>query len=336
MSDILVSGFEHKVGIHCGSTGMADVLRHSGVALSEAMVFGLGSGLGFYYLKDNRVSPSRQIAGRNWNLEENTAELLGLKLVSHTSDDPDAGWQAVKDAIDAGYPALAQCDLKYLPYWKATTSFNGHRIVVVGYNDATREAILADTHFEGLQRVSYEQLAASRASKAGPSFGNRQIFWTLEPGTARPIEDVVMSAIEKNARTMEDESDPGAGLLALRSFADEVADWRALEDAVWCYRFAYQVSERRGTGGGNFRAMYREFLFEAAEKFPSVVDKNLGISMARTAQAWTTLAEYMQSMSRTLESGEAGRDAVPEGFLSSFAEAVYQFESTFWDRIRRS
>ncbi len=333
MSDILVPGFEHKVGIHCGSTGMSDVLRHSGVALSEAMVFGLGSGLGFYYLKDDRVSPSRQMAGRNWNLEENTAELLGLKLVSHTSDDPDAGWQSVKDAIDGGYLALAQCDLKYLPYWKATTSFNGHRIVVVGYNDATREAILADTHFEGLQRVSYEQLAASRGSKAGPSFGNRQLFWTLEAGKARPIEDVVMAAVEKNARAMNDESDANAGLVALRSFADEVAGWRTLEDAVWCYRFAYQISERRGTGGGNFRVMYRDFLFEAAEKFPGAVDRNLGISMARTAQAWTTLAGYMQSMSNALESGEAMKDSSPNDFISSLAEAVYQFESTFWDRI---
>ncbi len=313
---------------------MADVLRHAGVELSEAMVFGLGSGLGFYYVKDDSVSPSRQFMGRHWALEENTAEILGLKLVAHRTDDPQEGWQGVKSAIDAGYPALVQCDLLYLPYWRARTSFNAHRVVVVGYNEGTREVIVADTQFEGLQRVSYEELAASRASMAGPTYGNRQLFWTLEPGKALPVQDVVRAAIEKNARVMEDESDPGQGLVALRAFADEVADWRELADASWCYQFGYQLSEQRGTGGGNFRAMYREFLFEAAAKYPGVVDRNLGVSMARTAQAWTTLADYMRAMSRALrDDGEAMADAAPGEFLGSLAEAVYQFESTFFDRI---
>ena len=54
------------------------------------------------------------------------------------------------------------------------------------------------------------------------------------------------------------------GLPALRRFAAEVGDWpEAAEDWQWCARFLYQVIERRGTGGGNFRAMYSRFLEEA-------------------------------------------------------------------------
>jgi hypothetical protein len=54
------------------------------------------------------------------------------------------------------------------------------------------------------------------------------------------------------------------GLPAMRRFAAAVGDWpEAAEDWQWCARFLYQVIERRGTGGGNFRKMYSRFLEEA-------------------------------------------------------------------------
>ncbi|MGH6960024.1 MAG: BtrH N-terminal domain-containing protein, partial [Dongiaceae bacterium] len=55
---IALPGFVHRPGVHCGSTSMADVLRHQGLELSEPMCFGLGSGLHLVYLRDFGV-PSR-------------------------------------------------------------------------------------------------------------------------------------------------------------------------------------------------------------------------------------------------------------------------------------
>ncbi|MBA2663103.1 MAG: DUF4872 domain-containing protein [Bradymonadaceae bacterium] len=332
MSDILIQGFEHLPGIHCGSVAMASLLRHAGIKLSEPMVFGLGSGLGFYYLQSEMISPSRQFTGRHWDMEENTAQILGLKLVAHYSTDPQVGWAGVKEAIDAGYPALVQCDLRYLPYWQSASSFNGHRIVVVGYNEAEAIAWVADTHFEGLQRVGLEELAAARASRAAPSFENQHVFWVLEPGKPRPVAEVIVEAIAKNAALMEEEVGGIGGLRALRDFADSVASWRTLDDAAWCYRFAYQVSERRGTGGGNFRAMYRDFLLEAGSICPTL-DRNLAVSMTRTAEAWSTMARYMLSMSKFLAGSDDAPDKDPAALIVSLAEAVFQFESTFWDRL---
>ena len=49
----------------------------------------------------------------------------------------------------------------------------------------------------------------------------------------------------------------------MAGFAAEIADWpREIEDWQWSARFCYQVIERRGTGGGNFRLMYSRFLAE--------------------------------------------------------------------------
>ena len=73
------------------------------------------------------------------------------------------------------------------------------------------------------------------------------------------------------------------GLPALRRFATEVGGWpEAAEDWQWCTRFLYQVIERRGTGGGNFRKMYSRFLEEAGYEESAIASE--------AAEHWTALA----------------------------------------------
>ncbi len=340
MSFTIVEDFTHTTGIHCGSTAMADLLRHAGHDLSEAMVFGLGSGLGFYYIKSKELTPSRQIFGRAFNLEENAAEALGLELRAHFEGDNEAAWQGVREAIDADRPALVQCDLSELPYWESNTPFNGHKIAVVGYDEDAGDALVADTHFEGLQRVSLDALERARASKAPPSMGNQNAWWLLEPGEARPMDEAISHALAANADQMENDATGFGGLDALEDFAAEVGSWRELDDASWAYRFAYQCIEKRGTGGGNFRFLYRDFLSEASEHVEQIRRDGLVISMTRTADAWSTLSRYLEAMSRWVEPvAEGGADDRPDDdpshHLNSMAEAVFQFESTYWDRAAR-
>ncbi len=329
----IVEGFEHRPGTHCGSTAMADLLRHAGAELSEAMVFGLGAGLGFFYIENDAFEPSRLIMGRSWGLEENAAELLGAELVPHRTHDADEAWQRVREALDSDMPVLIQCDLVHLPYWKARTPFNGHRIVAAGYDDATQEVLVADTHFEGLQRVSYADFATARASSAPPMFDGRHVSWVLESGPTADVADAIWPALEKNAAIMEAREPEIAGLGALRRFTEDVVGWRERDDAAWCYRFAYQCIETRGTGGGFFRRLYREFLSEAADIDRSISTQQLGVSMSRTAQAWSTLATYLEAMASMLDDERPDPNEDPSHHVESMAEAVFQFESTFWDRI---
>lgn len=337
MSDRIVKDFEHRTGVHCGSTAMADILRHAGVDLSEAMVFGLGSGLGVYYLKSEHMTPSRQIMGRHFQLEENCAQALGFELRAHFEGDNEAAWEGVKAAIDDDRPVLVQCDLCELSYWGTNTPFNGHKIAVVGYDDAAGEVLVADTHFEGLQRIDAAALERARASTAPPSMGNQNVWWTLEPGASgfepRALDEAIELALQRNARQMEDDTSGFGGLKALEQFAGEVVSWRELDDAIWAYRFAFQCIEKRGTGGGNFRYLYRDFLNEAGEQVPSILRDQLAVSMTRTASSWSTLARYLEAMSRWLEGGDDKPEEDPAHHLESMAEAVLQFESTFWDRI---
>jgi hypothetical protein len=68
------------------------------------------------------------------------------------------------------------------------------------------------------------------------------------------------------------------------------------DDWQWCARFAYQVIERRGTGGGNFRLMYSRFLDEVGESAGAKL-------AARAAANWTELAGAFREASDEEEPG---------------------------------
>ncbi|MBU4560723.1 BtrH N-terminal domain-containing protein, partial [bacterium] len=51
----MVSGFTHRVGVHCATTAFRNLFAYEGHYFSEDMCFGLGSGLGFTYWKDKRM-----------------------------------------------------------------------------------------------------------------------------------------------------------------------------------------------------------------------------------------------------------------------------------------
>ena len=73
------------------------------------------------------------------------------------------------------------------------------------------------------------------------------------------------------------------GLRRCAASPPRCGDWpEAADDWQWCARFRYQVIERRGTGGGNFRLMYSRFLEEAGYDDSSLA--------AEAAEDWTSLA----------------------------------------------
>ncbi|MFB6262324.1 MAG: BtrH N-terminal domain-containing protein [Bradymonadaceae bacterium] len=327
----VVEEFEHRTGVHCGSTAAADLLRWAGVELSEAMVFGLGSGAGFFYLRGDRMSPTRQIAGRSAALEENAARALGLELVSHRPDGAEEAWRGVERALDEGRPVMIACDLSQLPYWDTDTTFNGHRIVCAGYEGD--DVLVADTDFEGLQRISREQFQTARSLGDPPALEPPYKWWELERGQTRSLESAVREALVRNVESMRQGPEGVGGLDGLGRFKSEVGQWTEQEDAVWCYRFAYQCIEERGTGGGNFRLLYRDYLREAEEYVPELAEGQLVSSVYRTARSWTTLAEHLAAMATYLETEGEEPEEDPAHHVESMAEAVYQFESTFWGAV---
>ncbi len=96
---------------------------------------------------------------------------------------------------------------------------------------------------------------------------------------------------------------------------------RRSTDWQWCARFGYQVIERRGTGGGNFRLMYSRFLAEAGYDGESAL-------AAEASARWTDLAAALQSASEDDEPDPAVWARVDED-----AAAVLEAEERLWDAL---
>ncbi len=291
----VVRGFVHTPGNHCGSTALRNLLAFHGVEISEEMAFGLGAGAGFYYLAMDDSSPSRWFNGRTARLEESFRELTGaaLELRTFTDGDGEAAWAAARETVDAGRPALLLTDIYYLDHYGNSAHFPGHAVVLAGYDDEAAQ--LSDTGFEELQATRLENLARARHSShpAYPLEGH--MFTVAEAIDREQLERAVPRAIERAVSEMlEPPFGAFAGVPALERLAAEAGSWpKAVADWQWCARFAYQVIERRGTGGGCFRLMYSRFLEEAERKEAPLA--------AEAAARWTELAEAFKAASESDE-----------------------------------
>jgi hypothetical protein len=113
------------------------------------------------------------------------------------------------------------------------------------------------------------------------------------------------------------------GLPALERFAAEVEGWpEAAEDWSWCARFLYQVIERRGTGGGNFRAMYSRFLEEVGRPEATLA--------AEASCAWTSLADAARAASEAEAPAPSLWSSLGDG-----ARAVLAAERRLWEALGR-
>jgi hypothetical protein len=289
----LVPGYRHTPGHHCGSTALRNLLGFHGLELSEEMAFGLGAGACFYYVAIDGQSPSRFTNGRASRLEEQFVELTGAPLELRTFEDADESWRAARDVVDSGRPAILLSDLYHLDHYGKSAHFPGHAVVLAGYDDEV--AYLSDTAFEELQTTRLENLATARHESL-PMFPlDGHMFSVPEGADLADVREAAPRAIERGAKAMlEPELGEYQGLPALRRFAAEVGDWpEAAEDWRWCARFNYQVIERRGTGGGNFRAMYSRFLDEAGYGEAELA--------AKASARWTALADALRDASEPEE-----------------------------------
>ncbi|MDQ2629754.1 MAG: BtrH N-terminal domain-containing protein [Actinomycetota bacterium] len=320
-----VPGFVHTPGHHCGSTALRNLLAFHGVEISEEMAFGLGAGAGFYYLALEDGSPTRWFNGRTARLEESFRELTGAALEMRTfpEEESEAAWTAAQAQVDAGRPALLLTDIYYLDHYGNSAHFPGHAVVLAGYDEEVAQ--LSDTAFEQLQATRLENLARARHSghPAYPLEGH--MFTVGEEIDRGRLEAAVPRAIERAVSEMlEPPFGEFAGVPALERLAAEAGSWpEVVEDWQWCARFAYQVIERRGTGGGCFRLMYSRFLAEAG--------RNEALLAAEAAARWTELAEAFKAASEDDEPRAQLWRAVGEG-----AERVRDAERLLWTSLRDS
>ncbi|WP_084958486.1 BtrH N-terminal domain-containing protein [Thermoactinospora rubra] len=262
---------------HCETSALGVLLRHQGLDLSEPMLFGLGSGLGFVYWQGflgGRVKPL--------HLTRNLAERLGLELTVRETSSPRKAWQQVREEIDAGRPVGLQLDSFHLEYFTTKIHFGGHVVAVYGYDD--RRAYLVDTDQQGgAVTTSLESLAAARAER-GPMTARNLSFTLAAPRPVR-VEDAIGPAIRANAAGFLAAPISNLGHRGIAKAAARVAEITPQTGVLM---------ERGGTGGALFRNLYRDFLAECLTIADDPALRAGHAMYAEIAPLWSEAAAHIE------------------------------------------
>jgi hypothetical protein len=328
---VRVEGYVHRTGEHCASTALRNLLAFYGFDFSEPLIVGLGGGVGFYFLRGGGLSPTRIFHGRSATLEADFCRHTGIAFQEHMGPDDELAWTELRKRLDAGIPVPISVDTFYLPYHRTTSHFPGHRVVVVGYDDARRRFWLADRKFETDQACDFEALRRARNAPDYPwTCLNGWVEFPEEVRCAIPLEAAIRSALRSTAdRMLSPPAGLEAGVPAMRALAAELPRWGELEDWSWAARFGYQVIVKRGSGGSFFRSLYADFLEEIATAVPAVGRADLPRAMAEIAARWRAFARVLQMQSER-------RVCDPALFARAGAamSAIADAEEAFFRRVR--
>lgn len=291
--------------------------------MTEAFCFGLGAGLGITYVQIPDSTAPFIVHVRSMGFEEKVFRALGVPFAWSSYPDKGAATSDLHQALRDGVPALLLTDIYHLPYFGSNTHFPGHAIVAWQLDEACNEVLVSDTERPGLIPVSATSLSDARFSTAPPFVHYGNLFAPQSLKAEISVERV-RGAIIDNAQALTN-GGLYSGLGALDTWVALLPRWQKNDNWRWLLRFAYQVIEKRGTGGGGFRTMYAEFLLEAGEMLPAVRAAKLVELMQRSAAAWSGLAALLKIASES--------DVFPVREIEGAIRHVGAFESQYVHQV---
>lgn len=329
----MIPGWVHEPRKHCGSGSLSDVMNYLGHNLSEPMCLGIGCGVGFFYVKGDFLNPTRLFYLRTMTLEPDFFKHLGIPFSWKKEQNNQKAFEDVKSCVRNGIPVLLQTDLYYMKYYNSSTHFPGHVVALWGYDDEKKESYVSDTHFEGLQTLTYEELEKARTSQAPPfplennwcEINHREPLTNMAKVIRASMRACANEMLRKNPDVPEFVK---TGVPGIQALSGELPGWAEIKDVSWACRFAYQMIEKRGTGGGGFRQLYADFLKESEPLVQEIQKFGLSDMMQKSSSLWTEIALLLKNASES-----NGPKPVLEKTAEKVAEAA-SVEKTFFETVQ--
>lgn len=328
----VIEKFEHSQGKNCGSTSLRNVARFYENREQEHIIFGLASGILFFYFKGG--TPSVAIGGRNPTLVDDFFDNIGIqKNWLSFSYFPQ---KEIIDFINAGIPVIARTDLYYLSYYPGRVHFPGHEVVIIGYeyNKSNLHFLVSDSSFDDIKSVPEDELARAMDPQEYPfPFVRLENFlMPVEPFKVKFDEESIKKSIAKVIQRFRGGLLEFIGLDGIKKFSDELDQWFLYDDSGWVLRFAYQVIEKRGTGGGLFRFMYSDFLREAGDLLKIKALNEASEIIRESAESWRTIAYKFKEFSENIKAGERIQKSEIEN-SKKISQKIYFLEKEAFDKL---
>jgi hypothetical protein len=343
--------YELLGGVHPDTHAIAGVLAnrsllapHTGQPLSEAMVLGVGGGLGAGYIlwefKAHDAGYRTLVFGfrNNWQYPDRwarkTCARLGVPAEVHETGSTRRAAEELRAAVGEGVPAIVWADQQLLGYRHLPAWLEGHGgppVTVYGLDERAGVALVDDRNRAPLT-VPLDAMAAARARVV--SYRQRQVVLDAPAaeldldGLRAAVRDGLAEQVEHLSRRSDSFSLPAFGkwerLLTAtgnakawpRVFADRVS----LFDACLS---VYENLEPSGWNGGHLRGLYAAFLDEAAALLETPALGGAAAAYREAAARWHEVAgtalpgdtepfaearRLTDRLQAEVERGDAGRD----------------------------
>lgn len=324
----LIQNYPHRMGGHCGSGAIRDLLHWQGLGWDgppgEGLVFALGGALGLSYVRSSELFPPLYLVGRGADFEVDLPRRLGGHVEVLTTDDAEEGWGWVRDEADAGRPSLVWGDIAELPYLRVQLQMSRHDIVVLGYDQEAGMAFVVDNDRAEVQRVPLEALARARSSTGFPQPTRHctyRITWPTQLAALAPsAADAFQQSAENMRRPAQNaifdttQAPVGAdGLAASKELAADTKTWvdHSSDDLQVLLFSLGAFIEKAGTGGGMFRKLMADGATDIARLTDNAATGDLAEVAATCARAWSEVAR-----------AAVQRDAEPHARAEAVANAA--------------
>jgi hypothetical protein len=302
------NGFRSLETHHCVTGSLLHVYDFYDHPISEEMLLGIGSGVGFIYWHIKGTAPifgGRGNVGRPGEdgLEITAGRRTGVRIEKHHTGSVRKAEKTMIELLEVGKPVMINVDMGFLPYFEHLPDdfhFGGHAIVVGGYDPETREVLVADRD-QPLHPVPWENLAKARGSKFKP-FPPMNMWFTFDFSQKRqPTADEIREAIGEVCATMLAGPISNIGVRGIRKAAKKVLEWPKVmsdEEIRWSsFNTHIFIDAEGGTGGGIFRYMYSRFLVQSAGIMGDNRLTEIGEEMRAIGDKWQEVAEIFKRSS---------------------------------------
>ena len=118
--------FPHKQSAHCENGVISGLLRYQGSAVSEPMVFGIGSGLLFCHIPFLMVDQAPAFTYRSMpgQIFRSFTKRVGIKMEQRKFNDHKEAQRALDANLDQGRPVGLQVGVYNLPYFPPEYRFH--------------------------------------------------------------------------------------------------------------------------------------------------------------------------------------------------------------------
>jgi len=295
-------------GAHFETANVRNLLRESGVELTEAMCLGVGGGISAGYqfcpsvqnyesmtFSGVQLIPRVKMMTTNGAWYRDTFARLGLEMDMRESTGKKAAQANLQAGVDGGTPVIAwttPLGLAQTLNWTATCGM--YTVLVYGISNGMVEYC----DHVSVRKIGLDEFTAARDRVC--SLKNRTMTVSVKKIGKEQLKSAVRAGLKETAG---DFVKPKLGTFNLPGLKEGVGlingknkrSWPVVfpgERVLLPMRDLYESIEL-GTGGGLMRPMYADFLDEASDLLGWKELKGLASAYRELGKEWTAYAEFL-------------------------------------------